>query len=49
MAELERRGVTFDEVDIPGVQQGGKIAQLGPNKAAWFRDSEGNILTIATE
>jgi catechol 2,3-dioxygenase-like lactoylglutathione lyase family enzyme len=46
MKALEERGVTFDEVDLPGIQQGGKVAQLGPVRSAWFRDSEGNVLAV---
>jgi catechol 2,3-dioxygenase-like lactoylglutathione lyase family enzyme len=46
MRGLQEQGVTFDQVDIPGVQQGGLVAELGPGRSAWFRDSEGNVLSI---
>jgi catechol 2,3-dioxygenase-like lactoylglutathione lyase family enzyme len=46
MRGLQEQGVAFDDVDIPGVQQGGKVAELGPVRSAWFRDSEGNVLSI---
>jgi catechol 2,3-dioxygenase-like lactoylglutathione lyase family enzyme len=45
--ELKSRGVTFEEYDIPGVKTEGGVAELAPDeKAAWFKDSEGNILAI---
>ena len=45
--ELKSRGVTFEEYDIPGVKTVGGVAELTPDeKAAWFKDSEGNILAI---
>ena len=47
MRGLQEQGVAFDDVDIPGVQQGGKVAELGPARSAWFRDSEGNVLSLS--
>jgi predicted enzyme related to lactoylglutathione lyase len=40
--------VTFEVYeDMPGVQCDGEIASLpGLGRAAWFRDSEGNIMCI---
>jgi catechol 2,3-dioxygenase-like lactoylglutathione lyase family enzyme len=55
VTELERRGVVFEEVDIPGLETTGGIAQVEGNypskggkgeHAAWFRDCEGNMLGI---
>jgi predicted enzyme related to lactoylglutathione lyase len=46
--ELRDRGVVFEEYDLPGMKTVGGIADLGPaGKAAWFTDSEGNIISIA--
>jgi catechol 2,3-dioxygenase-like lactoylglutathione lyase family enzyme len=44
--ELRERGVVFEEYDQPDFKTVGGIAVTGPNKAAWFKDSEGNILGI---
>jgi predicted enzyme related to lactoylglutathione lyase len=45
--ELETKGVTFERYDMPGVQWAGAIAALpGMGRAAWFKDSEGNILCL---
>jgi predicted enzyme related to lactoylglutathione lyase len=45
--DLKAKGVDFEVYDMPGVQWDGEIASLeGMGKAAWFKDSEGNILCI---
>ena len=47
VAELQARGVVFEVYDMPGVQWDGEIASLpGLGRAAWFRDSENNIMCI---
>ena len=47
MGELRGRGVVFEEYDFPGLKTENGIATMGDNfKAAWFKDSEGNILGI---
>jgi catechol 2,3-dioxygenase-like lactoylglutathione lyase family enzyme len=46
MADLRRRGVVFEEYDMPGVKTVNGIATGGGAKAAWFKDTEGNILAI---
>jgi catechol 2,3-dioxygenase-like lactoylglutathione lyase family enzyme len=48
-AELEGRGVTFEEYDMPGVKTVNGIVTGGGAKAAWFKDSEGNILAIVAD
>ena len=48
--DLKSKGVTFEVYDLPGAQWDGEIAFLeGLGKAAWFKDSEGNILCIDQE
>ena len=42
VAELKKRGVKFE--DYPGAKDG--ILTQGGAKAAWFKDSEGNILAL---
>jgi predicted enzyme related to lactoylglutathione lyase len=46
VAELKRRGVRFEDYDFPGLKTIDGIADLGYEKSAWFRDSEGNLLAL---
>jgi catechol 2,3-dioxygenase-like lactoylglutathione lyase family enzyme len=55
VAELEERGVVFEAIDLPGLKTVGGIAEVAGNypskggkgeRAAWFRDSENNMLGI---
>jgi predicted enzyme related to lactoylglutathione lyase len=47
VTELQARGVVFEVYDMPGVSWDGEIASLpGLGRAAWFRDSENNIMCI---
>jgi predicted enzyme related to lactoylglutathione lyase len=46
MAELKARGVVFEEYDMPGIKTVNGIVTAGGAKAAWFKDSEGNILAV---
>ena len=45
VAELRGRGVQFERYDIPGQNSDG-IVTGGGAKAAWFKDSEGNIMAV---
>jgi catechol 2,3-dioxygenase-like lactoylglutathione lyase family enzyme len=55
VAELRARGVAFEDVGLPGLTTVDGIADIAgqyPSKgtgerAAWFRDSEGNMLGIS--
>ena len=44
---LKARGVVFEEYDLPSLKTINSIAMIGPNKGAWFKDSEGNLLSLA--
>jgi catechol 2,3-dioxygenase-like lactoylglutathione lyase family enzyme len=44
---LKAHGVIFEEYDFPGLKTEGSIATTGSIKAAWFKDSEGNLLGLA--
>ena len=44
--ELRSRGVVFEEYDFPGVKTENGIATSDAGKAAWFLDTEGNILSL---
>jgi predicted enzyme related to lactoylglutathione lyase len=43
---LRGKGVNFEEYDMPEIKTQNGIATQGSVKAAWFKDSEGNILCI---
>ena len=48
MADLRKRGVVFEEYDVPGLKTVDGVADMGEmGKGAWFKDSEGNILSLA--
>jgi catechol 2,3-dioxygenase-like lactoylglutathione lyase family enzyme len=47
VADLRARDVVFEEYEIPGAQLVDGLLTMGPFKAAWFKDSEGNILEIS--
>ena len=48
VADLKSKGVAFEHYDdMPGVEWNNDVASLGDmGKAAWFKDSENNILCI---
>ena len=46
VAELKKRGVTFEKYDMPQMQEKNGIYTGGGAKAAWFKDSEGNTLAV---
>ena len=46
VAELKKRGVVFEEYDTPEMKTVNSIFTGGGAKAAWFKDSEGNILAV---
>ena len=45
--ELKDKGVTFEHYDMPGLTWDGDIATIPEmGRAAWFKDSEDNIMCI---
>ena len=46
VAGLRERGVVFEEYDFPGLKTVNGIAELDGERAAWFKDSEGNTLSV---
>ena len=46
VADLRKRGVKFEDYDMPGMKRDGEIYSGGGARAAWFKDSEGNILAL---
>ena len=45
VADLKARGVVFEDYDMPG-KDGLGIVNQGGARAAWFKDSEGNIMAV---
>jgi len=46
VAELRARGVKFEEYDMPGMTMKDGIMDADGALAAWFKDSEGNIMAL---
>ena len=54
VVELQQRGMGFEHIDVPGLRTVAGVAEIAGNypsagrgeRAAWFRDSEGNLLGI---
>ena len=44
--DLESRGVGFYDYDMPDLKTTDHVAVMGSEKAAWFADTEGNILCL---
>lgn len=45
VAELKKRGVVFEDYGMPEQDANGIMTQGGA-KAAWFKDTEGNIMAV---
>ena len=43
---LKARGVVFENYDMPGEKSAAGAISAGGAKAAWFKDSEGNIMAL---
>jgi predicted enzyme related to lactoylglutathione lyase len=48
VTELKSRGVRFEECDIPNVKTVNGVYTTPDGDAAWFKDSEGNIIGLFT-
>ena len=46
IADLKSRGVVFEDYDFDDLRTVGHICVLGSEKAAWFKDTEGNTLCL---
>ena len=47
VSALRSRGLNFEDYDYPNLKTVDGVADLGYARAAWFKDSEGNLLGIA--
>jgi predicted enzyme related to lactoylglutathione lyase len=43
---LQKTGVVFESYDFPGLKTVDHVCVLGSEKAAWFKDTEGNYLCL---
>jgi len=46
VADLKRRGVTFESYEMPGFDAATSIATHPGGRSAWFRDPDGNLLGV---
>ena len=49
VADLKSQGLKFEEYDFPGLKTVDGIADIEGERAAWFKDSEGNLIAISTD
>ncbi len=45
---LRAKGVRFEHYDMPGMRRDGDIHDGGGMKIAWFKDPDGNILSLVS-
>ena len=46
ISELKNKGLVFEDYDFPNLKTVDHVCVLGSEKAAWFKDSEGNYLCV---
>lgn len=46
VSSLRAKGVAFDHYDFPGTTRNGDVHVSGKTRVAWFKDPDGNILSI---
>ena len=46
IADLEGRGVVFEDYDLPELKTVDHIADRGTERAAWFKDPDGHVLCL---
>ncbi len=44
--DLDAKGVPFERYDLPGAAHEGNVHVFGDLKTAWFKDPDGNILSL---
>jgi catechol 2,3-dioxygenase-like lactoylglutathione lyase family enzyme len=44
--ELKQKGIFFEQYDMPGLEQRGDLYVGEGMKTAWFKDPDGNILSL---
>jgi catechol 2,3-dioxygenase-like lactoylglutathione lyase family enzyme len=48
VGDLKTKGVAFEHYDLPGLKRDGDIHYAGDFKTVWFKDPDGNILSLVT-
>lgn len=43
---LKDKGAAFERYDMPGARMDGDVHRFGDHAVAWFKDPEGNVLSI---
>jgi predicted enzyme related to lactoylglutathione lyase len=43
---LKAKGISFEHYDVPGMTRQGDVHLGGGTKVAWFKDPDGNILSL---
>ena len=46
VSELKEKGIFFEHYDLPGLEQQGDLYVADGFKTAWFKDPDGNILSL---
>ena len=46
VSALEKKGITFERYDFPDARHEGPLHIMGPMKVAWFKDPDGNIISV---
>jgi catechol 2,3-dioxygenase-like lactoylglutathione lyase family enzyme len=50
VTELGAKGVPFERYDdLPGTTREGDVHTMGPLRAAWFKDPDGNVLNLVNQ
>ncbi len=49
VAALRGKGVVFEHYDLPQTTRQGDVHVADKTKVAWFKDPDGNILSIVSE
>ena len=44
--DLNAKGIRFEHYDLPGTRREGDIHVAGETRVAWFKDPDGNILSL---
>ena len=46
MSALRKRGVKFEEYDLPGVKTVNGVSRMGPHAMCWLKDPDGNVVGL---
>jgi hypothetical protein len=46
VSSLREQGLTFEEYDMPDFKSVNGIVETEGERAAWFKDSEGNLISL---